>query len=143
METGTENRDSFQFDSSNEKLIDILYMYIGVLFKHSQSLSYSEKSVREIRIYGGKICRANLPTNFIRRWPVAKTREKSPSSSPRRNVNQYSCFRHRQDLSPTGSRMEIYETISHVSTNQVWLHINFASSRVYFNLLLPSSLLLG
>lgn len=138
METGTENRDSFQFDSSNEKLIDILYMYIGVLFKHSQSLSYPE-----IRIYGGKICRANLPTNFIRRWPVAKTREKSPSSSPRRNVNQYSCFRHRQDLSPTGSRMEIYETISHVSTNQVWLHINFASSRVYFNLLLPSSLLLG
>lgn len=34
--------------------------------------------------------------------------------------------------------MEIYETISHVSTNQVWLHINFASSRVYFK---PSSLL--
>lgn len=32
--------------------------------------------------------------------------------------------------------MEIYETISRVSTNQVWLHINFASSRVYFK---PSS----
>lgn len=41
-------------------------------------------------------------------------------------------FRHEQDLNPGGSRMEIYETISHVSTNQVWLHINSASSRVYF-----------
>lgn len=41
-------------------------------------------------------------------------------------------FRHRQDLNPGGSRMEIYETISHVSTNQVWLHINSASPRVYF-----------
>lgn len=41
-------------------------------------------------------------------------------------------FRHEQDLNPRGSRMEIYETISHVSTNQVWLHINSASSRVYF-----------
>lgn len=30
------------------------------------------------------------------------------------------------------ARMEIYRTISHVSTNQVWLHINSASSRVYF-----------
>lgn len=41
-------------------------------------------------------------------------------------------FRHEQDLNPGGSRIEIYETISHVSTNQVWLHINSASSRVYF-----------
>lgn len=41
-------------------------------------------------------------------------------------------FRHEQDLNPGSSRMEIYETISHVSTNQVWLHINSASSRVYF-----------
>lgn len=41
-------------------------------------------------------------------------------------------FQHEQDLNPGGSRMEIYETISHVSTNQVWLHINSASSRVYF-----------
>jgi len=41
-------------------------------------------------------------------------------------------FRHERDLNPGGSRMEIYETISHVSTNQVWLHINSASSRVYF-----------
>lgn len=41
-------------------------------------------------------------------------------------------FRHEQDLNPGGSRMEIYETISHVSTNQVWLHINSASSCVYF-----------
>lgn len=41
-------------------------------------------------------------------------------------------FRHEQNLNPGGSRMEIYETISHVSTNQVWLHINSASSRVYF-----------
>lgn len=42
------------------------------------------------------------------------------------------CFRHEQDLNRGGSRMEIYETISHVSTNQVWLHINSAFSRVYF-----------
>lgn len=41
-------------------------------------------------------------------------------------------FRHERDLNRSGSRMEIYETISHVSTNQVWLHINSASSRVYF-----------
>lgn len=41
-------------------------------------------------------------------------------------------FRHEQDLNPGRSRMKIYETISHVSTNQVWLHINSASSRVYF-----------
>lgn len=40
--------------------------------------------------------------------------------------------------------MEIYETISHVSTNQVWLHINFASSRVYFRpFTLCFSILLG
>jgi len=29
--------------------------------------------------------------------------------------------------------MEIYETISHVSTNQVWLHINSASCRLYIS----------
>lgn len=40
--------------------------------------------------------------------------------------------------------MEIYETISHVSTNQVWLHINFTSSRVYFRpFTLCFSVLLG
>lgn len=40
--------------------------------------------------------------------------------------------------------MEIYETISHVSINQVWLHINFASSRVYFRpFTLCFSILLG
>lgn len=54
-------------------------------------------------------------------------------------------FRREQDLSRGGgSHMEIYETISHVSTNQVWLHINSASSRVYFRpIALPSSSLLG
>lgn len=61
-----------------------------------------------------------------------------------RNVNQYFGFRHWQNSSPGSSRMEIYETISHVSTNQVWLHINFASSRVYFRpFTLCSSVLLA
>lgn len=55
------------------------------------------------------------------------------------NIPVCSCFRHEQDLNPGGSRMEIYETISHVSTNQVWLHINSASSRVYFRPIAPSS----
>lgn len=55
------------------------------------------------------------------------------------NIPVSSCFRHEQDLNPGGSRMEIYETISHVSTNQVWLHINSASSRVYFRPIAPSS----
>lgn len=58
------------------------------------------------------------------------------------NIPVCSCFRHEQDLNPGGSRMEIYETISHVSTNQVWLHINSASSRVYFRPIAPSSPLL-
>lgn len=51
----------------------------------------------------------------------------------RQYVNQYSVLSARTGFKPWRlSRMEIYETISHVSTNQVWLHINSASSRVYF-----------
>ena len=47
-----------------------------------------------------------------------------------KGINQYSCFR-RMRLKPSVSCMGIYETISHVNTNQVWLHINFPSSRIF------------
>lgn len=47
-----------------------------------------------------------------------------------KSTNQYSCFR-RVGLKASVVRIEIYETISHVSTNQVWLHINFPSSRIF------------
>lgn len=73
------------------------------------------------------------------REPCTRSRTASPFSTYTTKVRfganmltNIPSFRHEQDLNPGGSRMEIYETISHVSTNQVWLHINSASSRVYF-----------
>lgn len=86
-------------------------------------------------LFAGKLATWTWPSRAVARDPEAASSISTYTTKVGFGANTLTnipSFRHEQDLNPGGSRMEIYETISHVSTNQVWLHINSASSRVYF-----------